>query len=229
VAQLGEVPLKLPTDGTTPVETETTVFIIDHDPDSRRVLGDLVASMRLQARTYASAGEFFGAYDGSAAGCVLLDIRLPDVSGLGLIERFRQQGIPLPVIVVSAHGDVPTVVQAMKAGAVDFLEKPCREQQLWESVHEAIRRDAENRKRLARHRAVQSRLARLTEGEEDVLRRLVAGKTNRQIAEDLGLSVRTIEVRRSKVMRKMKAGSLAHLVRLALLDGQGECGLPAHS
>lgn len=215
------------TDGITPVEPEPTVFIIDDDPDARRVLGALVASMRLEARAYASAGEFLGAYDGSAPGCVLLDIRLPDISGLDLIERFRQQGIHLPVIVVSAHGDVPTVVEAMKAGAVDFLERPCREHQLWKSVHEAIRRDAESRKRLARQRAVRSRLARLTEGEQDVLRRLVAGETNRQIADELGLSVRTIEVRRSKVMRKMKANSLAHLVRLALLDGQG--GLPAHS
>jgi len=211
------------------VETDPTVFIIDEDADARRVLGASVASMRLKARTYASAGEFLEDYDGSAAGCVLLDIRLPDISGLGLIERFRQQGIRLPVIVVCAHGDVPTAVQAMKAGAVGFLEKPCREQQLRQSVHEAIRRDAENRERLARHRAVQSRLAGLTQAEQDVLRRLVAGETNRQIADDLGLSVRTIEVRRSKVMRKMKANSLAHLVRLALLDGEGDEGLPAQS
>jgi FixJ family two-component response regulator len=211
------------------VEREPTVFIIDDDSDARRALGALVGSMRLEARAYASAGEFLGAYDGSAAGCVLLEIRLPDISGLDLIERFRQQGILLPVIVVSAHGDVPTVVRAMKAGAVDFLEKPCREQQLWQSVHEAIRRDAANRKRLARQRTVHRRLATLTEGEQDVLRRLVAGETNREIAGDLGLSVRTIEVRRSKVMQKMKANSLAHLVRLALLDGQADGEPPARS
>lgn len=211
------------------MEAEPTVFIIDDDLESRRDLGAMVASMRLEARAYGSAGEFLGEYKDSAAGCVLLDIRLPDVNGLSLIERFREQGIRLPVIVVSAHGDVPTVVQAMKAGAVDFLEKPCREQQFWESVQEAIRRDAESRRRRDRHRAFQKRFARLNEGERAVLDRLVAGHTNREIAEDLGLSVRTIEVRRSKVMRKMNAGSLAHLVRLVLVDGRGEDAPPGHS
>jgi two-component system, LuxR family, response regulator FixJ len=209
------------------VDAEPIVFIIDHDADVRRRLSGLFASMRLEARTYASAGEFLAGCDGSAAGCVLVDIRLPDISGLSLIEQLRQRGIHMPVIVISAHGDVPTVVQAMKAGAVDFLEKPCRDQQLWESVHEAIRRDAENRKRLTRRRAVQRRMARLSGGEQSVLGRLVSGHTNREIAEDLGLSIRTIEVRRSKIMQKMKADSLAQLVRLVVLAEPGEDGQPS--
>jgi len=202
------------------VEAEPTVFIIDDDPNARRRLGEQVAAMRLPARAYASVAEFLGQCDGSAPGCVLLDVGLVDIHGLDCMEPFRQQGIHLPVIVLSAHGDVPAAVRAMKAGAADFLEKPCAAQKLQQSVREAVRWDAKHRRRLARYRAVQERLAGLTEGERVVLRRLVAGRTNRQIAEELGLSVRTIEVRRSKVMRKLEADCLAHLVRLVLLDGR---------
>ncbi|KKK87868.1 hypothetical protein LCGC14_2748910, partial [marine sediment metagenome] len=122
----------------------------------------------------------------------------------------------LPIILVSAHGDVPTVVRAMKAGALNFLEKPCRDQELWEALQEALRRNEENRKRLMYNAVVRRRIARLTPGERDVLTSLVDGKSNKLIATELGLSVRTIEVRRAKLMKKMKAKSLAELVRLAL-------------
>ena len=173
--------------------------------------------MRLPAETYESAQQFLDAFDASRPGCVLLDVRMPGISGLGLLEQFSRQEIPLPAIVMSAYGDVPMVVRAMKAGALNFLEKPCRDQQLWEAIQEAIKWDADHRQRVACCSEVHRRLQRLTSGEHDVLALLIDGKPNRTIASELNLSVRTIEVRRAKIMNKMKADSLAELIRLALL------------
>lgn len=199
------------------MSSEPTVFIIDDDPAARQALAVLVESMNLRVETYASAQEFLDVYDPSKPGCMLLDVRMPGVSGLELLQRLVSDKIPVPVIIISAHGDVPMVVQAMKAGALNFLEKPCRDQQLWEAIQEALRWDTDNRKQLARNARAQRRIARLTPGERDVLKMLVKGKSNKAIAAELELSVRTIEVRRAKVMRKMKAESLAELVRLALV------------
>jgi RNA polymerase sigma factor (sigma-70 family) len=131
----------------------------------------------------------------------------------------------LPVIIISAYGDVPMAVRAMQSGAVNFLEKPCREHELWEAIREALQRDSKNRRKISQEAAIRSRLARLTAGEREVLDRLVGGMSNRAIAEELGLSVRTIEVRRHKLMKKTKAGSLAELVSLAVLV-HPECGAP---
>lgn len=199
------------------MSSEPTVFIIDDDPAARQALTVLVESMNLRVETYASAQEFLDVYDPSKPGCMLLDVRMPGVSGLELLQRMVSDKIPVPVIIISAHGDVPMVVQAMKAGALNFLEKPCRDQQLWEAIQEALRWDTDNRKQLARNARAQRRIARLTPGERDVLKMLLKGKSNKAIAAELELSVRTIEVRRAKVMRKMKAESLAELVRLALV------------
>jgi two-component system, LuxR family, response regulator FixJ len=198
------------------VETDPTVFIVDDDPAVRQALMTLVRSMRLQAESYESAQQFLDAFDATRPGCVLLDVRMPGISGLGLLERFNHEEVPLPAIVMSAYGDVPMVVRAMKAGALNFLEKPCRDQQLWEAIQEAIKWDADHRQRMALRNHVRHHLQRLTPGEHDVLALLIDGKPNRVIAAELNLSVRTIEVRRAKIMHKMKADSLAELIRLTL-------------
>jgi len=198
------------------VEADPTVFIVDDDPAVRQALTALVRSMRLGAETYESAQQFLDAFDAARPGCMLLDVRMPGISGLGLLDQFNREEIPLPAIVMSAYGDVPMVVRAMKAGALNFLEKPCRDQQLWEAIQEALKWDADHRERMALRTKARHRLQRLTPGEHDVLALLIDGKPNRIIAVELNLSVRTIEVRRAKIMDKMKADSLAELIRLTL-------------
>lgn len=207
------------------MQTEPTIFIIDDDPAVRQALTVLVRSMRLQAEAYASAQEFLDAFDAAKPGCLLVDVRMPGISGLGLLEQFSHDDNPLPAIVMSAYGDVPMVVRAMKAGALNFLEKPCRDQQLWEAIQEALKWDKQHRQSLALRSKVRDRLQRLTSGEHDVLRQLIDGKSNKTIAAELNLSVRTIEVRRAKLMKKMRADSLAKLIRLTLAANP-LCGKP---
>ena len=198
------------------VEADPTVFIVDDDPAVRQALTALVRSMRLKAEAYESAQRFLDAFDGTRPGCMLLDVRMPGISGLGLLEEFKREEIPLPAIIMSAYGDVPMVVRAMKAGALNFLEKPCRDQQLWDAIQEAIKWDSVHRQQVVLRRKALHRLQRLTAGERDVLALLIDGKSNKTIAAELKLSVRTIEVRRAKLMKKMKAESLAELIRLTL-------------
>lgn len=198
------------------MEANPTVFIVDDDPAVRQALTALVRSMRLQAEAYESAQTFLDSFDGTRPGCMLLDVRMPGISGLGLLEQFNREEVPMPAIIMSAYGDVPMVVRAMKAGALNFLEKPCRDQQLWEAIQEALRWDGLHRQQMALRTKVLHRLERLTAGEHDVLALLIDGKPNRVIAAELNLSVRTIEVRRAKLMKKMKAESLAELIRLTL-------------
>lgn len=196
------------------MDADPTVFIVDDDPAVRQALTALVRSMHLQVQAFESAQQFLDAFDASRPGCVLLDVRMPGISGLGLLEQFHRDEIPLPAIIMSAYGDVPMVVRAMKAGALNFLEKPCRDQQLWEAIQEAIEWDSARRQQAILSEKVQHRLKHLTAGERDVLALLVDGKSNKTIAAELNLSVRTIEVRRAKLMKKMKAESLAELIRL---------------
>jgi two-component system, LuxR family, response regulator FixJ len=198
------------------VEAEPTIFIIDDDPAVRQALTVLVRSMRLRAEAYESAQQFLDALDSTRPGCLLLDVRMPGVSGLDLLEQLTRDQVRLPAIVMSAYGDVPMVVRAMKAGALNFLEKPCRDQQLWEAIQEGLRWDAAHRQQLVLRTKMLHRLERLTSGEHDVLRLLIDGKSNKTIAAELKVSVRTIEVRRAKLMKKMKAESLAELIRLTL-------------
>jgi two-component system, LuxR family, response regulator FixJ len=199
------------------METDPTVFVVDDDPAVREALTTLVQSMHLRAEPYASAQEFLAAFDATRPGCILLDVRMPGTSGLALLEQFEREGIPLPAIVMSAYGDVPMVVRAMKAGALNFLEKPCRDADLWDAVQEALKWDSARRKSAALRGQTLQRLQRLTSGEHDVLTLLVAGKSNKAIAAELYLSVRTIEVRRAKLMKKMQAESLAELIRLTIV------------
>jgi FixJ family two-component response regulator len=198
------------------MDTEPTVFIVDDDPAVRQGLTALVRSMRLRADAYESAQQFLDTFDPARPGCLLLDVRMPGISGMELLERLRLEDSFLPAIVMSAYGDVPMVVRAMKAGALNFLEKPCRDQQLWEAIHEAIKWDAAHRIRQVVRVKALHRLQRLSAGEQIVLRMLIDGRSNKAIAEELKLSVRTIEVRRAKVMKKMKAESLAELIRTTL-------------
>lgn len=198
------------------MEPEPTVFIIDDDPAVRQALTVLVRSMRLRAEAYESAQHFLAAFDATRPGCLLVDVRMPGVSGLELLEQLSGNEVRMPAIVMSAYGDVPMVVRAMKAGALNFLEKPCRDQQLWEAIQEGLRWDAVHRQHTALRAKAAHRLQRFTAGEHQVLRRLIDGKSNKMIAAELELSVRTIEVRRAKLMKKMKAESLAELIRLTL-------------
>ncbi len=198
------------------MDDDSTVFIIDDDPAVRQALAVLVRSMHLHAEAFESAQHFLDAFDATRPGCLLLDVRMPGISGLELLEHLSRSDVHLPSIVMSAYGDVPMVVRAMKAGALNFLEKPCRDQQLWEAIQEGLKWDAIHRQHVALKARMQRRLDHLTSGEHDVLRLLVEGKSNKTIATELDLSVRTIEVRRAKIMKKMKADSLAELIRLTL-------------
>jgi len=202
------------------VDTNPTVFIVDDDPAVRQSMMVLMRSMRLQAEAYDSAQQFLDTFDAARPGCLLLDVRMPGISGLTLLEQLNHDEVPLPTIVMSAYGDVPMVVRAMKAGAMNFLEKPCRDQQLWEAIQDALKWDSTHRQQRAVCVKAAHRLERLTPGERDVLTLLVDGFSNKAVAAELGLSVRTIEVRRAKLMKKMKAESLAELVRLTLAAKQ---------
>ena len=198
------------------MENESTVFIINDDPAVRQASTVLIRSMRLQVEAYESAEHFLDHFDSTQPGCLLLDVRMPGVSGLELLEQLGQDNVHMPAIVMSAYGDVPMVVRAMKAGALNFLEKPCRDQQLWEAIQEGLKWDAAHRQHILLRAKILRRLQRLTPGEHDVLRLLIDGKSNKTIAAELNLSIRTIEVRRAKLMKKIKAESLAELIRLTL-------------
>ena len=196
--------------------SEATVFVVDDDPAVRTALCMLLKSMKLRVEAFACARDFLRSHDPDRPGCVLADVRMPGMSGLEMQQHMRRQGDLRPVIVISGHGDVPMVVQAMKFGAVDFLEKPFRDQQLSECVQNALQIDAKNRQRRAQQKVVDRRLAQLKAGERDVLQLILQGKSNKYIASELNLSVRTIEVRRSKVMHKMGAKTLADLIRMSV-------------
>jgi len=205
------------------VGSEQVVFVVDDDAAVRRAFTLLLGSMGLQVEAHGSAREFLDAYDPGQPGCLLLDVRMPGMSGLELLELLATRAVSPPAIIVSAHGDVPMVVRAMRAGALSFLEKPCRDQELWDSIQEAFRWDANNRRQIASIKRIERRLDRLTPGETQVLRMVIAGKPSKVMAVELDLSIRTIEVRRAKIMEKMQAESIAELVQmtLAVRDSSG--------
>jgi RNA polymerase sigma factor (sigma-70 family) len=195
------------------------VFVVDDDPSLRRTLQRLFVAEGLACETFASAPEFLAQYDASRPGCLLLDVRMPDISGLELQERLEAQGGTIPIVFMTAHADVPMTVRAMKGGAVDFVEKPFNEQLLLEAVQRALAADRQARQRARAQRRVAERLRRLTSRERQVLERVVAGRTNREIAEEWGISEKTIKVHRGRVMEKMGAKSLPELVLLAQQAG----------
>ena len=195
---------------------EPTVFVVDDDAAIRQSLAAMIGALFPRVETYASAAEFLEAFHPDGPGCLVLDVALPGMSGLELHRKFVAEKIELPVVFITGYGNVPMAVEAMRNGAVDFLEKPFHEHQLWESVRKALEVDAQNRRRKARRREVEERLAVLNAGERDVLHWMMEGKGNREIAEILKLSVRTIEDRRGRVMRKMETKSLSELIQMVM-------------
>jgi len=200
---------------------EPTVFILDSDREACRDLKAQVRHLHLHAESYGSAAEFFEACDPRQRGCLLLDAHLPGMHGPAALRRLADRGIHLPVIVLCAKPEVSAAVRAIKAGALNYLEKPCDGDDLADAILEAIAWDAGNREWLAHRAKIARRLARLTPGESRVLELLVEGKSNKAIAAELGIHVRTVEVRRAKLMKKMRARSLAELVRATVSVGFG--------
>jgi two-component system response regulator FixJ len=195
------------------------VHIIDDDDGLRESLAFLLRTARIEVESFASATAFLDALPDTRLSCVITDVRMPGLSGIDLLRRLRELKIEVPVIVITGHGDVPLAVEAMKVGATDFLEKPFDDEVLLASVRSALRwREGETRRDTERAE-IESKLEALSKRERDVLGGLVAGQANKQIAFDLGISPRTVEVYRANLMNKMHAGSLSELVRMALIVG----------
>lgn len=192
-----------------------TVSIVDDDQQVRESLAALIQSMNIDVECYASGREFLDKFTPSRPGCVVLDLRMPQISGLEVIEELAARKIDVPVIMISGHGDIPAAVAAMKAGAVDFLEKPYRGTALIESIRRALARDVEQRESRARRRELLERYESLTSDEKQVLELTAAGKPDKAIALALDLSLRTIQLRRASVLRKMQVRSRAELIGLA--------------
>ena len=193
-----------------------TVFIVDDDQEVRDAIKLLMDSVGLPARTFASAPDFLDHFDPQRCGCLVLDIRMKGMSGLDLQDRLAAEPIHPPIIVITGHGDVPMAVRAVKAGAVDFIEKPFNDQLLLDAVHRAIEQDAERRGRASRLADIRLRLEKLTPREREIMDMVVAGNRNKVIAIDLGISQSTVEAHRAKVMEKMEAASLSDLMRMML-------------
>jgi two-component system response regulator FixJ len=204
--------------------TEAIVHVIDDDEAVRQSVEFLLRASGIAARTYDSAAAFLAASPTIDSGCVITDVRMPDISGIDLLRRLGERGINIPVIVITGHGDVPLAVEAMKAGAVEFLEKPFDDELLLRSVRSALNRSQENAERESERAELDARIATLTNRERDVLDGLVAGKPNKIIAFDLSISPRTVEIYRANLMTKMQAASLSELVRMALLAGVMKSG-----
>ena len=191
------------------------VFVVEDDDSMRSALSRLIRSVGLAVETFTSAQEFLNYQLPEGPRCLVLDIRLPGLSGLQLQEKLKGQGMAIPIIFITGHGDVSMSVQAMKAGAVDFLQKPVNDQQLLDAVHRALSRDRQERSRRDRQEAVRSRYGMLTPREQEVLSLVVSGWRNKKIAAELDASERTVKVHRARVMEKMGAESLPDLVRLS--------------
>jgi RNA polymerase sigma factor (sigma-70 family) len=191
-----------------------TVFVVDDDPSVRSALARLIRSVGLQVETFSSTQEYKERPPFEGPGCVVLDVRMPGASGLDLQTEIVERGGP-PIVFITGHGSVAQSVRAMKAGAVDFLEKPFEEEELLSAVHRAIDRGIQARENQNQRREVERRIAFLTERERQVFELVVSGRMNKQIASSLGISEKTVKVHRARVMEKMQAGSLADLVRMA--------------
>jgi two-component system, LuxR family, response regulator FixJ len=197
-------------------ELQQIVFVVDDDDAVRNSLRLLLKSAGLAAEISASAAEFLAAYDPVQPGCVILDVRMPGMSGLEMQHELTMRGATIPVIFITGHGDIPMAVEAMQHGAFDFLQKPFRDSDLLERVQRALARDAQNRTRLRHTDHIRERLASLSPREREVLELVTQGKANKMVAGDLGVSQRTVEIHRAHVMQKMEAGSLAELVRMMM-------------
>ncbi len=202
-----------------------TVFVIDDDPAVRDSLELLVRSIELPVKTFASGAEFLDSYRPEIFGCLVLDVRMPGISGIQLQERLSAKGSTLPIIFITGHADVPMAVKALKAGAVDFSEKPFNDQDLLDKIHQALGLDTEKRREAELRHEVRDRTESLTPREREVMELVGGGATNKIIAHRLELSQRTVEIHRANVMRKMKANSVAQLVRMVRASSE-ETPLP---
>jgi len=197
--------------------TEPKVHVVDDDAAMRDSVAFLLDSADIPCRTYESAQALLDALPSISAGCILTDVRMPGLSGMDLVRRLKAMKVELPVIVMTGHADVPLAIEALKSGVVDFIEKPFDDEVLLGALREALSRGEQTARRGQERGAVQERLDRLSPRERDVLNGLVAGKANKVIAFDLGISPRTVELYRANLMTKMQAGSLSELVRMALI------------
>lgn len=193
------------------------VYVVDDDDSMREALTLLLKTVGYNTASFDRPTEFLAKYDPNQHGCVVLDVRMPEMSGLEVQQQLNRSGSLLPVILISGHGDIPMAVQAMKDGAFDFLQKPFRDQELIDRINAALKQDAENRETLQRHADLKRRAESLTAREREVMALVVDGKANKVIAIDLGLSERTVEIHRANVMEKMGARSIAHLVKMHLM------------
>jgi len=197
-------------------EYSPTVFLVDDDEAVRDSLGLLMKSVALQSQSFASADEFLANYDPDCPGCLVLDIRMPGMSGMELQQKLIEMRAILPIIFITGHGDIPMAVEAMQRGAVDFIPKPFRDHELLNRINKALDDDQKNRDSLLELDEVEKRLEKLTPREKQVLELVVQGKANKVIAGDLGVSQRTVEIHRARVMGKMEARSLPQLVRMVM-------------
>jgi two-component system, LuxR family, response regulator FixJ len=193
-----------------------TVLVVDDDAGVRNAMRSLLKSVGLNCTLFASAQEFLDAWQPSQQGCLVLDIRMPGMSGLELQQQLNLRGAVIPVIFMTGHGDIPMAVEAMQHGAFDFLQKPFRDQDLLDRIQRAIAKDAAMRKSLGEHARIRAHLESLTPREREVLDLMTQGKQNKVIGLDLGVSPRTIEIHRARVMEKMNAQSVAELVRMMI-------------
>jgi two-component system response regulator FixJ len=193
-----------------------TVFVVDDDEGVRDSLRFLLKSVGVATKALGSAAEFLESYDVNQPGCLVLDVRMPAMSGLELQQQLNMRGAMIPVIFITGHGDIPMAVEAMQHGAFDFLQKPFRDQDLIDRLQKALAKDAHNRTELQQREQIRSRFDTLTPREHEVLVLMVRGQANKIMAAELGVSQRTIEIHRARVMEKTEAGSLAHLVRMSL-------------
>lgn len=193
-----------------------TIHIVDDDPSMLKYLSELVKTINYKAETYESAGEFLESYTDDGHGCLILDLRLPGISGLDLQDQLAANNIDLPVIMISGFGDVSTVVKAMKAGVLDFLEKPFKGQELLDRIHNAVNKHKADRVKNTSQNQTLERINSLTKREKEVMALVITGTLNKDIAKILEISVKTVEVHRANVMDKMNASSVADLVRMSL-------------
>lgn len=201
------------------MSTETIVHVIDDDDAARDSLAFLFESADIAVRSYASAAAFLAVAPSLSDGCVVTDVRMPEINGIEMLKRLKAKGIGLPVIVITGHADIALAVEAMKSGAVDFMEKPFDDEAMLRAVRAALLRHGKTREEGQERAEIRQRLAVLSNREQQVLEGLVAGHANKRIAHDLDISPRTVEIYRAHVMTKMGASSLSELVRMALIVG----------